>query len=61
MNSIMSFLDGKKSYIGAALIAIASFLTLIGVDAGIANMVKQIGEAILGAGLAAKLVKVASK
>lgn len=58
MDKLISFLDGKKSYIGAALIAIASFLTYAGIDPGFADLIKQLGEAILGVGLANKLVKI---
>jgi len=57
MNNIMKFLDGKKSYFGAAIIAIASFMTYAGMDPGLADLIRQLGEAILGVGIANKLVK----
>jgi len=61
MKAIFDFLDGKKSYIGAGLIAFASFLQLIGVDKGVCDLVKQIGEALFGIGIANKIVKATAK
>lgn len=59
MEGIIKLLDGKKSYIGAALIALAAFLEMIMVDPSVTTLIRKIGEALFGIGIASKLVKVA--
>jgi len=57
MEGIIKLLDGKKSYIGAGLIAVAAFLDMIMFDPSVTTLLRQIGEALFGVGIANKLVK----
>lgn len=54
---LLAPLDGRKSYVGAALIGLAAVLALFPATAGIAPLLHQLGVALMGVGIAHKLQK----
>lgn len=52
----MKFIDGYKSYIGGAFMAVGAFLVAIG-EAELGGIMNTFGTALLGVGIAHKIDK----
>lgn len=57
----MITLNGSKTYLGAALLALSAIAPLLGISAELSHTIQLMGEAIMGVGIGHKIQKAGSK